>query len=124
MIPLKSSAVPIDPAQLAVLSGAKPNPLATPLVYYSGMRGYGGGCGCSPVSGCGCGGNLSGLGQSASLDQIISNAFSWLSGTVQTAAGPTAAVPSGVSSFGAAFTTLSQYLPYIVIGYLAYKAIK
>lgn len=120
MLPMRSSAVPINPGHLALISGAKPNR----QVIYSGMRGMAS-CGCSPVSGCGCGMNgMAGLGQSASLDQIISNAFSWLSGTVQTAAGPSAAVPSGVSSLGTAFTTLTGYLPYIIIGYLAYKAIK
>jgi hypothetical protein len=142
MIPAQSSGTPIYPGYVAKLSeprvfGTSPfrnlsggNPLA--------LRGYGG-CSCLPGGSCGCSGmgaydpgravygpkrGMAGLGQTASLDQIIANAFSWLSGTVQANLPGSAAVPPQYGSAGAIGTQLMQWAPYILVGYLAYKVIK
>jgi hypothetical protein len=145
MVPWKSSGTPIYPGYLASIAeprvfGTSPfrgkgmgggNPL--------GMRGYGG-CSCAPGGGaCGCSGvgaydpgravyakraGMRGLGQTASLDQIISNAFSWLGGVVQSNLPPSAAVPPQYGSAGAIGTQIMQWAPYLLIGYLAYKVIK
>lgn len=143
MIPAKSSGTPIYPGLVAKLS--EPRVFGTsPFRTLSGgnalgLRGYGG-CSCAPGGGaCGCSGmgaydpgravyarrpGMSGLGQSASLDQIISNAFSWLGGMVQSNLPASAAVPPQYGSAGAIGTQIMQWAPYILIGYLAYKVIK
>jgi hypothetical protein len=141
MVPMRSSGSPINPYGLALRSGAPPAFGSNPYGFrgnksLSGM----GACGCGPVGGCSCDGpsgmqafdpgagpgarGLSGLGQSASLDTIISNTFSWLGGVVQTQLPASAALPPAVGSTGALINTLMTYAPYILIGYLAYKAIK
>jgi hypothetical protein len=143
MVPMRSSGSPINPYGLALRAGAPAsfgtNPYGRVI---SGMRGVKslGACGCGPVNGCSCDGpsgmqafdpgagpgarGLSGLGQSASLDSIISNTFSWLGGVVQTQLPASAALPPAVGSTGALINSLMTYAPYILIGYLAYKAIK
>lgn len=90
-----------------------------------GAKPFGGlsGCGCGPVGGCGCEG-MSGLAQSSSLDSIIANAFNWLSGTVQSALPTSASVPPQYGSAGALSTTIQQWLPYLIGGYLLYKVVK
>lgn len=142
MIPAKSSGTPIYSGYVASLT--EPRPFGTsPFRGFGGgnalgLRGYGG-CSCAPGGACGCSGvgaydpgravfakrpGMKGLGQNASLDQIISNAFSWLGGVVQSNLPPSAAVPPQYGSAGAIGTQLMQWAPYIVIGYLAYKVIK
>lgn len=145
MLPMKSNAVPISPSGTALRSGAKysfgtnpyrqsgfsggfdpgmqnnyPGYLTNPA---PGLSGVPGGCGCGPVEGCRCSG-LSGMGQNASLDQVIANTFSWLGGAVQSSLPASAAVPPGYGSVGALATNLMNWAPYLVIGYLAYKLIK
>ena len=107
---------------------------AQPKIVYGSLRGMNGGCGCSPISGCGCGGsglqryngdpNLSGMGQMTSLDQIIANAANWFGGWVQTQLPASASVPPQYGSGGALSTTFQQWLPWIVVGGLAYLVIR
>lgn len=129
MLAVSSQAVPINPGNLANISRQVfPKP-------FGAFAGDPGACGCSPVGGCGCNGDdtysppttlhgLRGLGQTTSLDQIISNTFSWLGGTVESNLPASAAVPPSVGSTGALITTLTQWAPYIIGGYLLYKAMK
>jgi hypothetical protein len=122
MTPLRSSAMPIYPGYLSLISGAKPRFGTSP--FKSNLRGLGG-CGCGPVGGCGCSSpGLSGLGQSPTLDSIISNTMSWLGGVAQSQLPASAALPPNYGSAGAALTSLSQYLPYIIGGYLVYRLLK
>ncbi len=86
-----------------------------------GMKGVSA-CDCGPVGGCGCTG-MSGMGAS-SLDSVIANAFGWLSGVVQTSLPASASVPPQYGSVGAISTQIQAYLPWIVGGYLLYKALK
>jgi hypothetical protein len=86
--------------------------------------GFRGGCGCSPVSGCGCGSGFSGLSQGTSLDSIIASAANWLGGFAQSQLPASAAVAPQYGSTGALMTQLQGWIPYIVIGYLAYKVIR
>jgi hypothetical protein len=146
MVPMKSQAVPINPSGTALRSGAQysfgtnpyqrsgfsggfdpgmqsnyPGYLTNPA---PGLRGMSA-CGCGPVGGCECGPpSLSGMGQNASLDQVIANATSWLGGLAQASLPASAAVPPGYGSVGALATNLMNWAPYLVIGYLAYKLIK
>lgn len=111
-----SQSIPVYAGRIAELTTKRRR--TNPLVFGGGLSG----CGCGPVGGCGCSG-LSGLAQSASLDQIISNAFSWLGGTVESNLPASAAVPPTVGSTGALITTLTQWAPYIIGGYLLYKVV-
>lgn len=147
MLPMKSAAVPINSAGTALRSGAKysfgtnpyqpsglrggfdpgmqfnyaPNYSRNPAPGLKGM----GACGCGPVGGCSCGNDgLSGMGQSVSLDQIISNTATWLGGFAQSQLPASAAVPPGYGSIGGLATQLMNWAPYILIGYLGYKLIK
>jgi hypothetical protein len=118
-----SQSTPVFPGFIAQISSRKRN-TAFGARPFSGMSGA---CGCSPVSGCGCnegGSGLAGLGQTSSLDQIIANTFSWLGGTVQANLPVSASVPPQYGSAGAFSTTLQQWLPWIVGGYLVYRLIK
>lgn len=150
MTPMKSTAVPINPAGTALRSGSPFSFGTNPYVksgfaggFDPGMQnnymGYGfeyapdlkrglqgmGACGCGPVGGCSCGPpSLGGLGQNVSLDQIISNAANWLGGYAQSQLPTSAAVPPGYATAGGLATQLMNWLPYIVIGYLGYKLIK
>jgi hypothetical protein len=112
-----SQGVPIFPGFVAQISTRR----GTPPFGAKPFGGLSGGCGCGPVGGCGCGSGLSGLAQSPSLDQIISNTFSWLGGTVESSLPTSAAIPPQVGSTGALLATLQQWLPYIIGGYLIYK---
>jgi hypothetical protein len=115
-----SQSVPIYAGRIAALTTKRRRTNQT-----FGSKPFGlSGCGCGPVGGCGCSGGLSGLGQSASLDQIIANAFNWLGGTVQANLPASASVPPQYGSAGALSTTLQQWLPWIIGGYLVYKVIK
>lgn len=114
---------------------------------HAGMRG--GGCDCAPGGGCGCTGmaasgvdvtqfpgmtngmrmytpfmkpsGMGRMGDATSLDSLISSAFGFVSGAVQSSLPATAAVPPSIGSFGAAFTSLTGILPYLVVGYLLYR---
>jgi hypothetical protein len=146
MIPMNSGSVPIYPGYVAKLSEPRPfgtspfrggNPRGMRGGNAWAMRGYGG-CGCDSGGGaCSCSGlgaydpgmaiygpPRRGLGQNASLDQIISNAFNWLSGTVQANLPGSAAVPPQYGSTGALGTQLLQWAPWIIGGFLVYKLIK
>jgi hypothetical protein len=101
--------------------------------YQPGAGGGFGGCGCGPVGGCDCqeasgmqglGRPFLGMGQSASLDQIIQNAANWLGSFASSQLPASAAVPPQYGSAGNIITTLTNYAPYLLIGYLAYKALK
>lgn len=119
MIAQSSQSVPIYTGRIAQLTTKRRR--TNPVTFGGGLSG----CGCGPVGGCGCsGGGLSGLAQSVSLDQIISNAFNWLGGTVESNLPTSAAVPPQVGSTGALLTTIQQWLPYIIGGYLLYKVVK
>jgi hypothetical protein len=141
MRPVNSSAIPIYPGYIAKLS--EPQFGTSPYKGFrggnaSGMRGMRG-CGCASPSGsgCGCSGvgaydpgravfarpGMNGMGN-ASLDQIISNAFNWLGGVVQSNLPASAAVPPQYGSGGAIGTELLQYVPYIIGGLIVYKLIK
>jgi hypothetical protein len=152
MRPAQSGGVPIYPGYMAKLS--EPRPFGTSPFRGmkggnpAGMRGLHGGCGCGPSGGaCSCPGmgglkggydpgmavfgprrsrvpGVHGMGQNSSLDQIISNAFNWLGGTVQASLPPSAAVPPQYGSTGAIGTQLMQWLPYIVGGYIVYKLVR
>jgi hypothetical protein len=153
MIPNKSSGIPIFPDYMAKIT--EPRPFGTspfrayvPIRQFRGgnpaaLRGLKGGCGCGPSGGaCSCPGlgaydpgrgvfarpGLSGLGQNQSLDQLIANAFNWLSGTVQSNLPSSAAVPPQYGSPGAIgtqlTTQLTQWLPYIIGGFIVYKLVK
>ncbi len=115
---LGSQATPIYPGYVSKLS-SNPRPFGRKV--FSGL----GGCGCGPVNGCNCTshGQLSGFGAS-SLDQIISNTFSWLSGTVQNALPPSASVDPQYGTAGSLSTSIQQWLPWIIGGFLVYKVIK
>jgi len=115
--------------------------------FMNGMNGMKG-CGCGPVGGCGCsgasgldgyvnngygnptfyqtgaGGGFGKLGQSPSLDQIIQNTTSWLGSFATSQLPATAAVPPGYGTTGNIVTQLINYAPYLLIGYLAFKALK
>jgi hypothetical protein len=142
-LPMKSSGVPIYPYGVAINAGAPrsfgTNPYRPMGAYFDGyfdggfdpgmhgMRGMGG-CGCGPVSGCSCSSDglsgFKGLSQSPSLDSIIQNTASWLGSVAASQLPASAAVPPAVGSTGAIINTLMTYAPYLVIGYLAYKALK
>lgn len=145
MLQLSSKAVPIYPGYVAELSASPYMFGASPFNKGYGLKGCGcgpsGGCGCSPVTmaglrhggggqgGRGMGGRsgsgtLSGLNQNVSLDQIIANAFNWLGGLAQSQLPPSYSVPPQYGSTGALSSQLQQWLPYIIIGVLAYKVIK
>lgn len=84
-----------------------------------GMRGMGS-CGCGPTGGCGC---SSGMG-AISLDSLIANAFGWASGAVQAALPPSASVAPQYGSTGAISTQIQDWVPWIIGGFLLYKALK
>jgi hypothetical protein len=129
MTPMRSVAEPIYTARTALIGSSgvpkswmpglnwtlRPNRLRTG----SGLAG----CGCGPVGGCGCAPGLQGMGQS-SLDQIIANAANWLGGFAQSQLPPSAAVPPQYGSSGAVVTQLTQWIPWIIGGYLLYMFIK
>jgi hypothetical protein len=133
-----ASGIPIHPGYTAMIStnGLTPNPFGT-SPYRRGMRGMRG-CGCSSTSGCGCspgmgaydpgravyGPSRTTLGQNASLDQMIGNAFGWLSGMVQTNLPASAAVPPQYGSTGALTTQIMNLAPWVIGGYLVMKALK
>jgi hypothetical protein len=149
MLPMKSNAVPINPSATALRSGS-PYAFGTNPFQKSGFSGgfdpgmqsnYSGymtrpspglkgmgSCGCGPVGGCQCGPpgftGFRGLGQNASLDQVIANATSWLGGLAQSQLPASAAVPPGYGTVGGLATNLMNWAPYLVIGYLAYRLIK
>lgn len=59
-----------------------------------------------------------------SVDSLINSAFGLLSGTITGSLPSTAAVPPGASNLGATLTSLTQYLPYIIGGYVIYRMMK
>ena len=143
MQPVSSSAIPIFPGYVASISSPRPFGTSPYRGFRGGdagqMRGIYSGCGCAPGGSCGCSGlgaydpgravyakrpGMRGLGQTASLDQIIANSFNWLGGIVQSNLPASAAVPPQYGSAGAIGTQLTQWAPYIIIGFLAYKLIK
>jgi hypothetical protein len=79
------------------------------------------GCGCDASGGCDC---APGLRQNTSLDQLISNAANWLSGFAQSQLPPSASLPPQYGSTGALSTTLQQWLPWIIGGYIVYRLVK
>jgi hypothetical protein len=121
----QTSLLPMNLARSAVLSGSPYNrgPGFGKQPFRPGFRGA---CGCSPTTGCGCGtsSGFSGFRQGTSLDQIIQNAANWLSGYAQSQLPPSAAVPPGAGSVGGIITTLQPYIPYLILGWIAYKVIK
>jgi hypothetical protein len=138
MRPFQSVGIPINPVSTAFIS----TPASLKGSSLRGLRGSG--CGCGPAGGCQCYNpgvsaydpgrgvfapgpvrwGMRGLGQNASLDQIIANTFSWVGGIVQTNLPASAAVPPQYGSTGAIGTQIMQWAPYLLIGYLAYKVIK
>lgn len=141
MRPLQSKGVPIHPSSTALIGGATTpwdagmTPInamtrsGQPLGFaINGMRGNRGmrgmrACGCGPTTGCGCTPGLEGL-RATSLDQIINNTFSWLSGVVQSNLPNSAAVPPQYGSAGSVATQVQDWLPYIIGGYLLYRLVK
>ena len=118
MIAQSSQSVPIYTGRIAQLTTKRRR--TNPNVFGGGLSG----CGCGPVGGCGCsGGGLSGLAQSVSLDQIIANAANWLGGYAQSQLPASASLPPQYGSAGALSTTLQQWLPWIIGGYLVYKVV-
>lgn len=127
MTPMRSVQEPIYVARTALIGGG-----AVPRSWMPGnqwttrqnpsLMGLRGGCSCGPLGGCGCG--LSGLGQNVSLDQLISNATNWFTGIIQTNLPPSASVPPQYGSTGALSTQLQSWIPWIIGGFLLYKAIK
>jgi len=136
MLAQSSQSIPVYAQRIAQLTTKRrrTNPTFGTRPFSGGLSG----CGCGPVGGCDCEGlggyavpyqsqygyGLAGLGQSASLDQIISNAFSWLSGTVQGALPPSASVPPQYGSTGALSTMVQQWLPWVIGGYIVYRLVK
>lgn len=119
MLPNRQSlSVPIHTGYVAKLSSA-PTFGTSPF----GMRGLDA-CDCGPRGGCGCsGGGMSGLG-ATSLDSLISQAFGWASGAITASLPASASVPPQYGSTGAISTQIQAYLPWIIGGYLLYRAMK
>lgn len=118
MIATSSKGVPIFPGFLAQIS-SRPRNVRFGAKPFSGY-----GCSCGPVGGCGCGpSGLGAFGQSASLDQVISNATAWLTGVAESNLPASAAVPSNIGSLGSLSATITQYLPYIIGGVLVYMLV-
>jgi hypothetical protein len=145
---IQSGAYPIVPGFTASLSTQRPFG-SSPFRAYDpgravfgsgnipvfGMKGLKGGCGCGPYNGCGCSGlsglddgiNLSGLRglrQNVSLDQLIAAAGNYATGVAQASLPASAAVPPQYGSAGALATSLMNWAPYLIGGYLLYKVIK
>jgi hypothetical protein len=124
-LPMRAAGYPINSTELALLTRPQfsfgQNPWQPSGL--SGVRGMRG-CGCGPAGGCGCTPGMSGLRQNVSLDQIISNAFNWFSGVVQTQLPPSASLPPQYGSAGSISTQVQQWLPWIIGGYLVYRLIK
>ena len=125
MVPYNTSKLPLNLRTLAITT-------SSPYQVNPGY-GFGGspfrehglrGCGCSPSTGCSCAPGLAGLGQATSLDSIIQSAANWLGGFAQSQLPASAAVPPQYGSTGALAAQLQGWLPYIVIGALAYMVIK
>jgi hypothetical protein len=148
MLAASSKAFPIVPENLALLAASPYQSFGRNPYQRSTFRGLKG-CGCAPGQGCGCtpglgrnggggggshsgsgsmvgshGGGLYGLGQTSSLDSIIQSAANWLGGFAQSQLPPSAAVPPGYGSVGGAITQLTPYIPYVIVGYLAYRLLK
>ncbi len=114
-----SLSTPIFPGYVARISSNSRH-------YKFGTKPFAGlsGCGCGPVDGCNCTKPMSGFGQNASLDQIINNAFNWLSGTVQAHLPPSASVPPQYGSTGGISTSLQSWIPWVVGGLVVYAIMK
>lgn len=121
MIAVSGKGVPIFPGFVAQIS-SRPRNVRFGAKPFGGLAGMS--CSCGPVGGCGCGSSgLGRLGQSASLDQVISNATAWLTGVAESNLPASAALPSNVGSLGSLSATITQYLPYIIGGVLVYMIV-
>jgi hypothetical protein len=114
-----TSLLPLNPKRTGDISFAYSGFGANPW-----RTGFHGACGCDPVAGCHCGSGFSGLAQGTSLDSIIQSAANWLGGYAQSQLPSSAAVPPQYGSTGALMTQLSAWLPYIIVGYVVYRALK
>jgi len=123
MLAFSTSKLPLDPRNTTEIS-ISPYQRGPGFGANPWRQGFKGACGCSPTTGCGCGQGFSGFRQGTSLDSIIQQAASWLGGFAQSQLPPSASVPPQYGSAGALSTQLQGWLPYIVIGYLAYRVIK
>ena len=87
--------------------------------------GFKGACGCSPTTGCGCG--KSGFGQydtsAVQIDQVAVDWFNRIFGAVTGAppAGSTVPVPGSPNYYSGA---IPSWVPWVIIGFVAYKIIK
>lgn len=120
-----TSLLPLNTRNMAIITGSPynrgPGFGANPF-----RTGFKGGCGCSPTTGCGCtpSGGFAGFAQGTSLDSIIQNAANWLGGYAQSQLPTSAAVPPGAGSLGGFINTVQPYIPYIILGYIAYKVMR
>lgn len=115
---------PVSGCSCSGFSGFRGHAGYPPMMLRSGFRGGHGG---QSHSGMGRPMGITqfrGLSQGTSLDSIIQSAANWLGGFAQSELPASASVPPQYGSAGALSTQLQNWLPYIVIGYLAYKVIK
>lgn len=118
MLPNRQSlSVPIHTGYVAKISNT-PQRFGTSPFGMSGLSS----CDCSPHGGCGCSG-MQGMG-ATSLDSLISQAFGWASGAITASLPASASVPPQYGSTGAISTQIQAYLPWILGGFLLYKALK
>ena len=118
MNPRNTVAISSSPYQRSTIGAVGPGFGANPW-----RTGFKGACGCNPVSGCNCGTGFSGFHQGTTLDQVAVDWFNRIYGAVTGTppAGSTVPVPGSPGYYSG---SIPSWVPWVILGYVAYKIIK